>query len=201
MLTTLIQPPDNTFHRKAFSSKSIHSVNGKSRGTIFHGSSQDPQNNHCNNQCIIPNILSKTSCTGNICLKTAKDEPYETCCKCNSNCHLSNIESAVSIENSAAKDVDSSENYGVKINRYESIYSLPNIDNGNCSISCCDRLGDAALGKSSDATDENIKQINQNTKLLHDRNSKEVNSTVNKKDQDRVTNYDKFTEKSTHYQS
>ena len=51
------------------------------------------------------------------------------------------------------------------------------------------------LGKSSDAADESIKQINQNKKLPHDRNSKEVNSTVNKKDQDRVTNHDRFIEK------
>ena len=201
MLTTLIQPPDNIFHRKAFSNKYIHSVNGKSRRAVFHGSSQDPENNRCNNQGSIPNILSKTSFSGNISLETVKDESYEICCECNSNRHLSDIEGAVTIENSAAKDLDSSGSYGVQISRYESIYSFPNIDNDNCSIPGYDRLGNTSLDESSDATNENIKIISKKKTLPYDRSSKEINLTADEKNRDCVTNNEKLTEEPTHYQS
>ena len=202
MLTTLIQPPDNTFHCKTFSNRYVHSVNGKSRRAILHGYSQNPENNYCNNPCSFPNVLSKTSCTGNIRSKTTKDESYETCCKCESNRHLSNIENTVAIQNSAAKcGVDSGENYGVQINRYESIYSFPNIDNGNCSIPGCDRLGNTSLDESSNATTEDFKIINQKETLPHGRNSKEVNSTTDEKYRDRVTRDEKLIEEPTHYQS
>ena len=201
MLTTLIQPPDNTFHRKAFSKKYIHSVNGKNRGATLLGYSQNPENNYCNNQCGFPNVLSKTSCTGNISLKTAKDESYEICCKCKNNRHVLNIENTVAIENSTAKSVDSRENCGVQINRYDSIYSFQNIDNDNCSIPACDRLGNTSLAESSDATTENIKKINQKKLLPYDSSSKEVNWTADEKNRDRVTKDEKLTGEPIHYQS
>ena len=201
MLTTLIQSPDNTFHRKAFSNKYIHSVNGKSRRATFLGYSQNTENNYCNNQCSFPNVLSKISRTGNISLKTAKDELHEICCKCKSNRHLSNIENAVAIENSTAKGVDSRENCCGQINRYDSIYSFQNIDNDNCSIPGCDRLGITSLGESSDAKTENNKKINQKKMLPYDSSSREVNSNADKKTWDRVTTDEKLTGQPTHYQS
>ena len=201
MLTTLIQPPDNTFHCKAFSKKYIHSVNGKSRGATFLGYSQNPENNYCNNQCGFPNVLSKSSCTGNISLKTAKDQLYEICCICKSNHHVSNIENTVAIENSTAKGVDSRENYGVQINRYGSIYSLPNIDNDNCNIPGCDRPFNTSLDESSDVTTENIKKVNQKKMLPYDSSSKEVNSIAKEKNWHRVTKDEKLTEEPSHCQS
>lgn len=204
LLTMLIQSPDNSFHHETFNNKYTHSINGKSHGKIYNGSCRDPnggfsmENNHCNNHCSIANALSKDSCLVNINLEIAKDKSYEIGYKYNSNCHLPNVESVATIENSAVADVsvdnlntgnvillhsDSSENYDNRISKCESFlfFQSSDVRNGNFK--------------------KNIPKNNPNKKRLYDHCPREIYLPANKEKRNALSNHEKCTEEPTHYQS